>query len=416
MRNGRVVASPPYPIAVIGIGDDGAGGLSADAQALIATADLLAGGYRHLEWFPDHAARKVPITKQLNELCKQLEIAQARGERSVVLASGDPLFFGIGAYLSRHFGRHRVYVLPHLSSIQLAFARLAIPWDDAIILSAHGRPLVPLIRSALEHEKVAFLTDDTNTPAAIATALLTAGMEDCDVAVCDHLGGPGERIVETTLSRLSALRFTSLNVLLLLRSTPRFPTLTYGLSEESYAHLRGQITKAEVRAVSLAKLRLTRRGVLWDIGAGSGSLSIEAAQLSAGRVYAIERAGEQQVLLQQNIASHYAGNVTLVPGEAPEALANLPTPDAVFIGGSGGRLAAILQEVNARLPESGHLVLNLTLLEHLTESMTMLESWPYWQTEIVQLQIARSAPLAGRLRFTALNPVWILSASKRGPQ
>lgn len=414
MTTERTMASPPYPIAIVGIGDDGPAGLSAEAHALIATADLLAGGYRHLEWFSNHPARKVPITKRLNELCRQLELARTRGERAVVLASGDPLFFGVGAYLSRHFGRHNVSILPHLSSIQLAFARLAIPWNDAIILSAHGRPLAPLIRPALDHDKVAFLTDETNTPAAIATALLAAGMEDCDVAVCEHLGGPLERIVEARLSQLPALHFAPLNVFLLVRNAPHFPSLAYGMPEESYAHSRGQITKAEVRAVSLAKLHLTRHGILWDIGAGSGSLSIEAALLSAGQVYAIERAGEQQALLQHNITSHYVSNVTLVPGEAPEALASLPTPNAVFIGGSGGRLAAILREVDARLPEGGRLVLNLTLLEHLTETMAMLKSWPYWQTEVVQLQIARSTLLAGGTHFTALNPVWILSASKGG--
>ncbi len=405
------MSTAALPVTVVGIGDDGPAGLSTEARAAVEQAELLLGGHRHLAWFSGHPAQTLPITDNLRAVVAAIEQHSAHC-RVVVLASGDPLFFGIGAYLSKQLGPDRLQILPHVSSVQLAFARVGVGWQDAAILSAHGRPLAPVLQPALEAAKVALLTDDTNTPGVIATALRAAGMEDCRAVVAEHLGGPEERLIETTLSQLPGQTFAALNVLLLLRNQPRRPPLTLGLPDDAFAHLRGQITKAEMRAVSLSKLRLRRGDTVWDIGAGSGSVSIEAALLCGGDVYAMERAPEQVAVLRANLATFPAARVQAIVGEAPEALEPLPTPDAVFIGGSGGRLRDVLTAVQARLRPGGRLVLNLATLDHLAQARAWLAASGMGAQELVQLQVARAVPIADDERLAALNPVWILAATK----
>lgn len=398
------------PVTVVGIGDDGPSGLGAEARTAVEQAELLLGGRRHLAWFTGHPAQTLPITDNLRDVVAAIE--RHRHRRVVVLASGDPLFFGIGAYLSKKLGPNHLKILPHVSSVQLAFARVGVGWHDVTILSAHGRPLASVLRPALDAWKVAILTDDDNTPDVVAAALRAAGMEDCRAVVGEHLGGPAERVVETTLYQLPAQTFAALNVLLLLRDHPRRPPLTLGLPDEEFAHVRGQITKAEVRAVSLAKLQLRRGDTIWDIGAASGSISIEASLLCGGRAYAIERAPEQIVVLQRNVETWHAGAVHVVAGEAPVALAGLPTPDAVFVGGSGGHLREVLEAVQAQLRPGGRLVINLTTLEHLALARAWVATADLVDAELVQVQVARAVPIADDTRLAALNPVWILAATR----
>ncbi|HZU05771.1 MAG TPA: precorrin-6y C5,15-methyltransferase (decarboxylating) subunit CbiE [Chloroflexota bacterium] len=404
----------PSPAAalvyVIGIGDDGPAGLTAAACQRIAAATLLAGGARHLAFFPDHPAERFVIRDNLGALVARLAAA-GPAERPVVLASGDPCFYGIAPYLVRHLGRERVRVEPHVSSVQLAFARLGESWHDAVVLSAHGRPLAPLIPRALAARKVAFLTDEQNTPGAIAAALLAAGHADCPAHVFEHLGGAAERHVCCRLTELPGQRFAPLNVLVLLREGAE-PAVRagFGLPESAYAHRDGQITKAEVRAVSLAKLRLRPGMVLWDIGAGCGSVSLEAsALLAGGLVYAVERDAAQLALLQQNAAAQPAPGLAIVAGEAPEALAGLPDPDAVFIGGSGGRLLDVLALVTARLRPGGRLVANFATLEHLNTALSWLRGRG-WACEVVQLAVARGRAVGELTRLAALHPVFVLTA------
>ena len=400
------------PVVVVGIGDDGPDGLCERAREAIGQAALLVGGRRHLAWFSEHPAEQLTITNNITSMVDAVAAAMHRG-RVVVLASGDPLFYGIGAVLASRIGQVRVEIVPHVGSIQLAFARAGVSWHDAALLSAHGRPLAAIIRPALDAAKAAILTDDVQTPAVIASALLEAGMEDCRALVCEHLGGPRERVIDTTLYNLAGQEFAPLNVLLLLRGHPTRPPLPLGLPDDAYAHLRGQITKAEIRAVSLSKLRLRRGDTVWDIGAGSGSVSIEAALLCGGRVYAVERSAEQWPELRANIAAFHAAGVQVVEGEAPEILAGLPPPDAVFVGGSGSRLRGVLDTVEARLRPGGRVVLNLTLLDHLADCRAWLAASGAWEQELIQLQVARAVSIAGDERLAALNPIWILGATKR---
>ncbi len=346
------------------------------------------------------AAEQALLGADIEQSVKAIRQAADEGKRVAVLASGDPLLYGIGATLVRELGPDRVRILPGISSVQLAFARVAEPWQEAVVLSAHGRPLEAIVPAAQQATKMAILTDGECTPAAVARILVDAGMEDCRAVVCERLGQPEERITDTSLRQLAAgCEFDRLNVLLVLRVAGA-ARLRFGQPDGEFESVRGQITKAEVRAVALSKLNLAPDGVLWDVGAGSGALSIEAARLMPrGTVYAIERDGEQLACLERNVARHHAANVRLVAGEAPEALAGLPAPLSVFIGGSGGRLRELVEAVPRPF------VANLALLEHVG---LVLEHVP--EAEVTQLSVARSSRMAGGRRLAALHPVFIVAA------
>ncbi|MFN8556888.1 MAG: precorrin-6y C5,15-methyltransferase (decarboxylating) subunit CbiE [Dehalococcoidia bacterium] len=235
-------ADPP-PVHVIGMGDDGPAGLGAEARALLAHADLVCGGHRHLGLLSGGAkagARLMPITADLDGLVAAIENARQEGGCAVVLASGDPLFFGIGEALGRRLGREALHVLPAPSSVQLAFARIGLSWQDAEVLSAHGRPLGRILGRAMAATKMAVLTDETNTPAAVARALLNGGMEDARAAVGEHLGGPRERVTRGVLSEIAGREFARLNVLIVEREPAmvRWGRPLVGQPESAYAHAR----------------------------------------------------------------------------------------------------------------------------------------------------------------------------------
>ncbi|HEX6511883.1 MAG TPA: precorrin-6y C5,15-methyltransferase (decarboxylating) subunit CbiE [Chloroflexota bacterium] len=387
----------PRAIAVVGLSPDNLS-LSPKAQKLIEHAEVLAGGKRQLARFAEHPAERILVANDALASVEAIRRAEEAGRRVVVLASGDPLLYGIGATLVRELGQARVKILPAVSSVQLAFACAGEPWHDATILSAHGRELHQVLMPAMQATKLAVLTDAVNTPAAVCRALSVAGVEDCRAIVCENLGEPNERITHSRLKLVAEGSFAEPNVLLLLRQ-PGAARLHFGRPDGDFESVRGQITKAEVRAVALSKLRLAPAGVLWDVGAGSGALAIEAAGLMPrGAVYAIERDADHVACLRRNAARHGAGNVRVIQGEAPEALAGLPAPDAVFVGGSGGRLAELLDV----LPRP--LVMNLALLQHVS---LVLEH--FRDAEVVQLGVARSSSIASGHRLASLNPVFIVA-------
>lgn len=401
------------PVLVIGLGDDGPAGLAASSLAEIERAEVLCGGERHLAFFPDHPAERVILKGGLAAALDRVEQAHGQGQRVVVLASGDPGFYGIGAALAERLGSDALRIVPALSSVALAFARLGEPWQDAVVLSAHGRPLESILGPACAAARFAVLTDEQHTPAVVARALLDCGMEDAGAAVCEHLGSARERVVRASLSSIAGQEFAALNVLVVLRdpANVRWGRPLVGLPEAAYRHERGMITKAEVRAVTLSRLRPWDARVLWDIGAGSGSVAIEcASHMPRGTVFAVERDPVQLEHLRGNVRAFQAGNVRVVAAEAPAALAHLPEPDAVFIGGSRGP-DVMLECVAARLRPGGRTVLNLATLEHLSAAHTWLRA-AGWQVDVTEVAISRSSPVGGLTRMAALNPVFIVAGEK----
>jgi precorrin-6Y C5,15-methyltransferase (decarboxylating) len=287
----------------------------------------------------------------------------------VVLASGDPLFFGIGRTLLHFFGPARIVIRPALSSMQLAFARFKIPWNDAGFLSLHGRETKNLAASILTHDKVFVFTDRHSTPDRIAGSLLTECGSGIDaeyvIHVAENIGMADERLYTGTLSEIAKLCFGPLNVMILMK-TEASPSSSmahcFGLSEDEITHSRGLITKNEVRAASLHALRLPRQGVLWDVGAGSGAVGLEAARLFPElQVFAVEREEEQIANIQKNRKEFQTWNLQVLHGSAPDALAGLPAPDRVFIGGSSGQLRTIIEHAAERLTPGGRMVVNAVL-------------------------------------------------------
>jgi precorrin-6Y C5,15-methyltransferase (decarboxylating) len=398
-------------VAVVGIGDDGPAGLGARAARIVQDAEVLCGGPRHLALFPEHPAERVTITADLDRLVDRLRADV--GRRTVVLASGDPGFYGIGPILARRLGHERVEIVPNVGAVALAFARLGESWHDATVVSAHGRPLDAALRRAAGARKLAVLTDETNTPAAVAQALLDGGLEDAPACVFEHLGGAKERRFDGRLSAVSRRAFAALNVLVVLRESSVERGSVFGRPESDFEHRGGLITKAEVRAVSLSKLRLRPDGTLWDVGAGCGSVAVEAAGLMPeGRVYAVERSAEQLDLLRRNVAAaKQRGLIEIVAGEAPAAFAGLPTPDAVFVGGSGGELGAILDVAYDRLPPGGRVVANLATVERLAETLDWGRSRGR-SPEVVQVAVSRGVDILGLTRFEAQNPVFVVTLER----
>jgi precorrin-6Y C5,15-methyltransferase (decarboxylating) len=420
------------PVVVIGIGYDGPAGLSPEARDHIARAQVLAGGVRHLAFFPDWSGEKIVFDSDLFKRIAYIRECAAR-RKTVVLASGDPLFYGIGRLLLEAFPREQLLFLPHLSSVQLAFARIKETWDDACIVSVHGRPLQALLPALRRREnKIAVFTDTSNHPAAIAAFLRETGCaEDYPVVwVCENLGGPEERITSWAPEELAQEIFSPLNIVILLRRAdaehperafprrawePEKSLPVFGIPEQMLHHRtpRGSlITKREIRLLSLCYLELHSEDVFWDVGAGSGSVSIEAARLcSLLRIFAIEKDEEACENLQTNLGRFAVRGVHLIRGSAPEVFVHLPDPDAIFIGGSGGQFEAILAAALERLKPGGRLVCNCITLENLTRGWNWLCEQGM-QPQVTSVQLGHSRPLGKLHCLEPASPLFILHMRK----
>lgn len=426
-------ASSSPRLLVIGLTASGAESLPAALRARIEAADLLVGGQRHLSYFPDFAGEKLVIAAEVEPVAQRLQHALAAGEQGVVLASGDPLCYGIGATLRRYFPADALEIVPAPTAFQLAFAALAEPWSDAALLSAHARSLPAVVTGVLAAPKAAVLTDMQHTPAVVAQALLAGGLPPgTRCAICENLGSPEQRVVQTELGRIGEETYARLNVLVVWSggeeakrrgseesnfvaspapgwgsphaSSPHPP----GLPDDAFSTSAGQITKREVRLLALSELALGPQEVLWDIGAGSGAVSIEAARSQpSAAVYAVEKRAEMSRHFQENLRRFPAANVCWTEGMAPAATHDWPDPNAVFIGGSDKKLPEIIQTVQQRLHPHGRLVINLATLENLHLAHTLLP-----QARVTQLQVSRGVPIVDMLRFEALNPIFIVTWCK----
>jgi precorrin-6B C5,15-methyltransferase / cobalt-precorrin-6B C5,C15-methyltransferase len=413
--------SPRRAVTVLGVGDDGCKGLTARGLDAVMAADWLVGGARQLAFFPDFRGERIVLQDGLGSALDRVT-ALADEHNVCVLASGDPLFFGIGALLVKRLGAAHVEVIPHPSAMQWAFARVGCKWDDASFLSLHGRPRDGLLTRLRGVAKVALYTDENNSPKALAAHLLAHGETGWRAWVCENLCGPGERVRCFGVAELAAADdIGPLNVLLLVRDDPSWkapPAIPF-LHEDAFAKRmpkKGLITKREARLLSLAALGLRPDSVVWDIGAGSGSVAIEAAMLApAGRVYAVEVDPEGVQMCLDNVRAHRVDNVRVVAGRAPEALVDLEAPDAVFVGGSKGSMEEIIAVALDRLKPGGRLVVNTITLENSGEAYQVFRRRDL-VPEVTLLQIARAEPLAHYLRYEAQNPIQIFAVSKPAPR
>jgi precorrin-6Y C5,15-methyltransferase (decarboxylating) len=406
-----------YKLYVLGIADSI---LSAAQEKLLTQhkCSLIVGTKRLIEAAAHLPCRFMAITP----LAAALEsIREALQEGNVaVLASGDPLFYGIGRRLLSEFPEDAVQVYPALSSIQGAAALFKISWDDAKITSLHGRNSGHIPGLLLRNQKNLVLTDTGNSPDQIASQLLnylqligeTVLPDTIKMLVAEDLGLTSEKLFIGTLTEASKQRFSPLNILCVLvpntsdNNTYRYP---FGLTEDSIQHSRGLITKNEVRAATIHQLQLPAEGILWDVGAGSGSLSIEAARSNPKlTVYAIEHKEEEIENIKNNIVKFGCYNIVPVFGRAPEALAHLPNPDRVFIGGSSGSLPTIVELLNKRLDSDGRLVINGVIDKTKHAAPELMSQHGFSVTSSV-IKVTRTEPDGRTLDF---NPITIMTGTR----
>jgi precorrin-6Y C5,15-methyltransferase (decarboxylating) len=414
-------------VHVVGIGLDGAVGLTDAVRQIVERATLLVGSDRHLSYFPNHPASRLVLnnfTQAIREIRARLEIDDPN-ICIVVLVSGDPLFFGLGRLLVEELPREQLTFHPHVSSVGLAFNRIKVPWQDARVISAHGRSAEQLTVALQQGvEKIAVLTDGTNTPSAIARLVIALDLpQHYEFWVCENLAGSDERVQCLPINDLLHKQiFAPLNVVILLRKSDLDDQLldvdslpVLGLPDEvflSFSDRPGLMTKREVRVLVLGELALQPGLTIWDIGAGTGSVSIEMARLSEkSQVYAIEKTSIGSTLIEQNCRRLQVQNVISMHGTAPDILQYLPVPHRVFIGGSGGNLIAILDICNLRLVPGGIVVLALATLEHLNTALNWFNNC-HWQYRLLQVQVSRSVPVGKLTRFNPLNPVTIVTATR----
>ena len=414
-------------VYVVGIGLDGVTGLGETIRQVVDKATFLVGSDRHLSYFPHHPASRCILgnfTEAIEEIRHHLATSQGI---AVVLVSGDPLFFGLGRLLLSEFSPEQLEFYPHHSSVQLAFNRMKIPWQDARVISVHGRSLEVLIKALQQgQDKIAVLTDNVNNPQAIARLLSDLNVpSQYQFWVCENLGGEDEQVQcfsPTEIEKIENLpAFAPLNVVVLIRQEQQqglnLDTLPqFGIADNlffSFSDRPGLMTKREVRTLVLAELSLRPGQVIWDIGAGTGSVAIEIARLCpTSQVYAIEKTAAGHSLISRNCERFQVKNVVPVMGSAPDILHGLPQGcDRVFIGGSGGNLATILHTCGERLNPQGVVVLALATMEHINTAISWFQSHS-WHYQILQVQLSRSVAVGKLTRLSPLNPVTIITASR----
>jgi precorrin-6Y C5,15-methyltransferase (decarboxylating) len=396
-------------LAVIGIGEDGIAGLAPAARTLIETAEVMVGGARHLGMVPDQGAERIRWERPLAVTIDA--IAGSRGRRVAVLASGDPMWYGIGATLARRFARQEMMIVPQRSAFSLAAARLGWPLADCATITLHGRPLDGLRLHLAPDRRILILSEDGGTPREVAGLLTGLGWGPSRVTVLAHLGSSRETIVADEARAWGDRRVPDLNTIAIAcsagsgaRALPRSP----GLPDDVFDH-DGQLTKREVRAVTLAALAPLPGETLWDIGAGCGSIAIEWLRLGEGRLaIAIERDPARAALIARNAAVLGVPELRIVLGAAPEALEGLPRPDAVFIGGGIGA-AGLLTQAWGSLPPGGRLVANVVT----TEGEARLLEWhARCGGGLTRIAVSRAAPVGPHYLWRPLATVTQLAVVK----
>lgn len=369
----------------------------------------------------------------INNVDKTFEFIKSNPHAKIVLlASGDPLFYGIGRRAVEELGKDSVEILPDLSSIQVAFARIKESWDNAFLMSLHGGPdpnkrrkmqydITDLPRLLLNHPKIAILTDKENNPQNIAHIIINSSelserlKENIKMYVCEKLGYPDETITEAAPSQIAQKQFRNPNLVIILNknqaTTYKKSNLIFGLTEDEILHTNGLITKDEVRAISIHKLSLLNKGVFWDVGAGSGSISIEIALLCPEmQIYAIEKDPLQIENILNNKDNFQLHNLHIIFGEALSVFEGLPLPQRVFIGGSGGRLEEIIKFISEKSVEI--IVINATTIETLNKSILSLDGLGY-SVDVTQVNVSRMRKIGNSNYFSALNPVFIIRGKAR---
>lgn len=403
-----MTADNPALLTVVGVGADGWSGLGGTGHRALLSAEVILGSSRQLDLLPATiAAQRVPWPTPLLPALPGL-LEEHSDRRVCVLASGDPMFHGIGATLARLVGPHNIYVLPHPSSVSLAAARLGWPLADTEILSLVNTPVTALHRLINPGRRILILSAGAGTVTEVA-ALLTARGFDAGLTLLEQLGGPGERVLTGTASHWPHAPSDPLNVVAVDCGPGPRTSVVPGLPDDSYEG-DGQLTKREIRAVTLATLAPAPGELLWDVGAGSGSIAIEWMRAHRScRAVAVEADPTRAATIAGNAGALGVPALRVIHGRAPAALHDLPKPDAVFIGG-GLTADGVVEACLHALPMGGRLVANAVTLE----SEAVLASW-YAELggDLTRVAINRASPVGGFTGWRPMMPVTIWSVVKR---
>ncbi len=410
-------------IHIIGIGISGRDDLSNKALDIIKDSDILFGGERHLSYFLDFKGERFVVKSNLKDVVSNIK--KNKNKKITVLASGDPGFYGIADYLIKNLGKDDIEIIPNISSMQWAFAKIKESWHDAEIVSSHGRSgsgsgdFEKIVKAAACADKIGIFTSNGDEPKKIAEALIKNSLVNFKAYICENIGAPDEKITGCSLKDVASKNISPLNIMILLKDISKsvdksLMDYVFGFSDNSFSHSNGLITKEEIRAVSLAKMKIKENSIIWDIGAGSGSVAIEAGRIAKnGKVYAIEKNNERIEQIKENVKSFSMKNIEVINGEAPDCLNGLQEPDSVFIGGSSGRLKTILEVCSKSMQDKGRIVINAITLDTLKAATDSLK-WLNIPFDIVSVNIAKSKGISDSLFFEAQNPVYIISGEKNG--
>ncbi|MGP0009752.1 MAG: precorrin-6y C5,15-methyltransferase (decarboxylating) subunit CbiE [Methylocella sp.] len=396
-------------LSLIGIGEDGADALSPAARTLLAQAQLVVGGARHLALAGPLAAKTMTWPSPMAAAIP--EILALRGSPVCVLASGDPFFYGAGSLLSAHVRPEEMQCLPAPSAFSLAAARLNWSLQECCLVSLHGREFERIIPALQPHAKILCLSWDETTPPRLAKLLCEKGLGPSRIIVMEAMGGPRERLYESTAQAFGVEGIDPLNLVAIeIAATAQSQILPVasGLAD-SWFETDGQLTKREVRAVALSSLAPRRGELLWDVGAGSGSVAIEWLLCHpANRAIAIESRADRASRITRNALSLGVPQLEIITGKAPEAFANLPQPQAIFVGGGGGD-TKLLDSAYAALPSGGRLVVNAVTIETEAELISRFKALG---GGLLRIEIAHADPLGSFHGWRPALPVTQWSVTK----
>lgn len=408
-----------YKLYVAGIGPGDKNFLTPAALRIIEDSDILIGGKRNLEAFEGVCKEKKVIGNNLDEISLFI-MNNIDSKKIVVLATGDPGLYSIMEFLKRSLTGVEMEVIPGISSLQYLCSKLKTSWNDVYITSVHGRQQEDLIQIIKNNKKTAIFTGGDQTPQNICLKIIEAGITDIRVSVGEYLSYESERVITSSPEEISRMSFDSLSIMFIEHINIKDKNVysleweykTQGIPDHMF--IRGDVpmTKEEVRAVSLSKLRLTKEFIVYDIGAGTGSVSIECGLVcESGRVYAIEKNPEAIELIKKNKDKFLLKNIDIIEGNAPDALKGLPEPDRVFLGGSGKNLKDILEFIN-RFEKDIRVVINSITIETAYEALQYLETKGYRNIDIVNISVTKSRKAGDKHLMQAINPVYIISAEK----
>lgn len=418
---------------VLGVGPGSKELITPLAMKHIEGSDVLIGGKRNLEIFQEMNKEKLEIGGNLEPIYDYIK-DNVKSKKISVLVSGDTGIYSILEYLKKKFSASdevELEVVPGISSLQYLCSKIKLNWNDIIITSIHGREQEDLIDIIQRNTKVAIFTGGKSRPERVCKMLLDNGLEDVKVYIGENLSYKDEKIVSSKPKELVEMSFDSLSIMIVENSKiviskstkeDEFSTQIAHTKVNHQSHhsipdsefIRGKVpmTKEEVRVISLSKLKLSDNSVVYDIGAGTGSVSIECAlACKQGMVYAVEKETDAVELIKQNRTKFEVDNLNIIEGYAPEAVYGKTAPDRVFIGGSGGNMEDIFNWI-CSYPNEIRVVVNTVTVESTFESIKAFETKGFKNVEVVQAAISKGKPVGGKHLMQAMNPVYIISGDK----